>query len=528
MKNYYKEQIYKQAALNSDVKLYPHQQRVVDNPSNELVIAHSVGSGKTLTGIAKFEKMKQEGKANKALVVVPAGLRTNFAEQGVGKFTNSKYNIIGNQQERRKKVFGDVDPKADYNIVSYEMFRRNPERYLQESGADTVITDESHRGKNEGTQTTNAFKNTRHLYNNYIGLTGSVISNGISDVQPLIDVATGGNHVLGKSKNDFDKSYLRRSNSKKYADLPERRKPVVGFKNKRDLERELLKHLDYVDYKDIKDIANMPNKNVHLVKVPLSKAQAKAYKQMLKDDPKVKQLIFRKRLETMKNEEIANAFSALIEERKLMNSANTVVPGMSLAESYRNTPKTKKAVEDIVKHLKKTPDGQALLLTHLVNGGVDVAEEGLRQNHIPYGKFIGKSKDLTEEMRQQNVRDFNNRKSKVMIISPAGNEGLSLNDTTFEAVLDPHFNPEKMNQMEARGIRSGGLSHRDKKDRNVNVNRYIATMPKILGFIPDPTPTPDEFIYEIAQNKDRNNQMFFNYLKDIRDKANRKIQRRRR
>ena len=137
----YKEQIYKQAALNADVKLYPHQQRVVDNPSNEMIIAHSVGSGKTLTGIAKFEKMKEEGKANKALVIVPAGLRTNFGEQGVGKFTDSKYNIIGNKLEQRKGIFGDVDPDADYNIVSYEMFRRNPQHYIEASGADTVITE---------------------------------------------------------------------------------------------------------------------------------------------------------------------------------------------------------------------------------------------------------------------------------------------------------------------------------------------------------------------------------------------------
>ena len=518
----YKQHIYKQAALNSNVTLYPHQQRVVDNPSSEMIVAHSVGSGKTLTGIAKFEKMKEQGQANKALVVVPAGLRTNFGEQGVGKFTDSKYNIVGNKQEQRKKIFSDIDPTADYNIVSYEMFRRNPKHYIEASGADTVIVDEAHRSKTENTQTTNSLKNTRNLYKNYIGLTGSVISNGISDVQPLIDVASGGNHSLGRSKNEFEKMYLKRSNKKEYADLPEKRRPVTGFKNQKMLEDELLKHLDYVDYQDIKRIANMPDKQVHLVKVPLSKEQAKAYKKMLKDDPKIYQLITRKRLETMKNEEIANAFSALIEQRKLMNSANTVVPGMSLEESYEKTPKTKRAIEDIVKHLEETPDGQALLLTHLVNGGVDVAEAGLRKNHIPYGKFIGKSKDLTEEMRQQNVRDFNDRKNKVMIISPAGNEGLSLNDTTFEAVLDPHFNPEKMNQMEARGIRSGGLSHRPKKDRNVVVNRYIATMPKRFGILKDNTPTPDEFIYEIASNKAKNNDMFFKYLKKIRRKAERK------
>lgn len=43
-----------------------------------------------------------------------------------------------------------------------------------------------------------------------------------------------------------------------------------------------------------------------------------------------------------------------------------------------------------------------------------------------------------------------------MIVSPTGAGGLSLGNTTWEGVLDPHFNPERMNQMEARGVRAGG------------------------------------------------------------------------
>ena len=62
----------KTASLNADVKLRPHQQRVVDNPHDSMVIAHGVGSGKTLTSIAKFEKLKDEGKAHKALIVTPS------------------------------------------------------------------------------------------------------------------------------------------------------------------------------------------------------------------------------------------------------------------------------------------------------------------------------------------------------------------------------------------------------------------------------------------------------------------------
>ena len=57
----------KTAKLKDTVKLYPHQQRVVDDESTSKILAHQVGSGKTLTGIAKFEKLKEEGKASKAV-----------------------------------------------------------------------------------------------------------------------------------------------------------------------------------------------------------------------------------------------------------------------------------------------------------------------------------------------------------------------------------------------------------------------------------------------------------------------------
>lgn len=508
----------KLAALNDDVKLYPHQQRFVDKPGNAVIAAHGVGSGKTLSGIARFEKLKDEGKANKALVVVPAGLRDNFGDQGVGKFTNSKYRIVGNKQElknKNNKAYGAVDPNADYNILSYEMFRRNPHAYMKDSGADTLLLDEFHRGKNEGTQTTNSLKDIEGDYKNFIGLTGSVISNSISDVQPLVDVASSGHSALGDSKKDFEENFLKRNNSKVYRHLHERRKPVIGFKHERQLQNELGKYIDYVDYDDVKDLAKMPDKNIEIHKVPISKEQARIYKGLLNDNPSVKKMITNKRLETLKDDEAAKAFSSLIESRKLMNSIGSVRPGMSLAESANVTPKTNQLLDDLAEHLKETPDGQALLFSHLINGGTDTLEAGLKERGIDYGTFLGKgNKGVTEEQRQQAVRDYNDHKKRVMLISSAGGEGVSLNDTTWEGVLDPHYNPEKMNQMEARGIRSGGLSHRPKDEREVEVNRYLATMPKTFGIFPSRYKTPDEFIYEIAQNKDRQNQLLFNLLKD--------------
>lgn len=514
------EHMYKQSALNPDVKLYPHQQRVVDKPGNAVVAAHAVGSGKTLAGLARFEKLRTENKAHHALVIAPAALRDNFGREGVGKFTNSTYNIIGNKQEMKTGGhYGVPDPNADYNIISYDMFRKDPEGYVKATNADTIIADEFHRGKNEGTLTTDALKALKDHPHQFIGLTGSLISNTPADVQPLVDIASGGESLLGETKKDFDNMYLKRDNSKKYRDVAENRRPVIGFKSRKFLQNELGKYVDYVGYDDVKDLARMPEKRVHIIKVPITSEQASLYKALLRNNKAVRKMITEKRYETLKDEETAKAFNKLIEARKLMNSIGSVKPGIPLSESAEITPKTKRMLDDLAEHLRNTPDGQAILLSNLVNGGVDVLEAGLKQRHIPYGEFIGKgNKDVTEESRQQDVVDYNKGKKRVMIISPAGGEGLSLNDTTWEGVLDPHFNPEKMNQMEARGIRSGGLSHRPPDQRYVDVNRYVATMPKFLGLFPSKYKTPDEFIYEIAQNKDRQNKMLYDLLREYQQK----------
>ena len=502
----YVDLIEKRAALNSDVKYNPLQNRIVENKSNNMILAHPVGSGKTLSGIAKFEDLKKQGRANKALVVTPAGLRQNYAEDGVQKFTNSKYNVIGNKAEIQKKTGFDPNPNADYNIISYEKFRSDPKKYLKETGADTLIVDEIQKLRNPGTSTLNSFKDTSQDYKNLIGLTGSVVSNKISDIYNLVDLASHGNHNLGKSQKDFESKFLRRSMNPKYMNMSESRRPIVGFKNKKVLEDELRKYIDYADIDDVRDMAKIPPSKINTIKVPMSQKQAKIYKQLLNDNPKLRKLILQKKKETLRDDEVASAYNQMIEARKLMNSVGSVIPKIPLSESAKITPKTKKLLDDMEEHLKNTPDGQAVLLTNLINGGSDVLEAGLKERGI---------EGVTEESRQQDVRDYKNNKKRVMVLSGAGAEGISLGNTTWEGVLDPHYNPERMNQMEARGIRAFGQSNRPEDERLVNVNRYISTMPKTLGIIKSKYKTPDEAIYEIAENKRKQNELLTNLLKDM-------------
>ena len=175
--------ITKTGKLLSSVKLQPHQEdavNAVERANGSIILAHPTGSGKTVTSIAAFERLKSLGKANKALVVTPASLRTNFVDNGINKFTNDKAFIYGNKTEATsrysdKKNIDDVTPSKSptYGIVSYEMFTKDPEKHIKNHGADTVIFDELHRVRNDKTKTYKELSKSRNLYNNVIGLTAS-------------------------------------------------------------------------------------------------------------------------------------------------------------------------------------------------------------------------------------------------------------------------------------------------------------------------------------------------------------------
>jgi hypothetical protein len=71
----------------------------------------------------------------------------------------------------------------------------------------------------------------------------------------------------------------------------------------------------------------------------------------------------------------------------------------------------------------------------------------------------------------------------VLLVSPAGFEGLNAPDTTMVQVYDGHFNPEAIRQGEARGIRAGGQKHRAPADRKVQVKRYVSVFPEKGGLL---------------------------------------------
>lgn len=517
----------KKAELHPETALFSHQRNVgrkfVDSPTGGLVVAHGVGTGKTVTSLHMKELARKVGKAKRSLVVVPSALRNNYLEQGIQNYTTSKGAIYGNKQEVASGTHADIDAPqdADYHVVSMELFREDPEKWIRNTKADTLIVDEFHKARDERGVTYKALKQVRPLVKNFIGLTGSVVSNDPSDIVPLVDIATNGRHQLG-TRRDFVNRFTTIVKGKR------------RIKDANVLRNVLAPHVDYFGTEQMRG-SDMPKKMSQDVLVEMSPDQHQLFRfavGKLKPDVIGK---LQKDITSLSDREISHIFSRIIHARKVSNSLHTLDDRLTPEQSAEQTPKVKRLLDDVEQHLKETPDGQVFIHTNLVHGGVDVLQAGLKARGIDHGIFMGKKPGHKEEDRQRDVQDYLAGKKRVLVGTV--NEGLSLGNTTLVASLDGHFNPEQINQAEARGVRAGGLAHRAPQDRQVVVKRYITIPPRghntgssgmwnwfsnLFSWGKEEpkkdvldVPSVDQWIYDIAQRKHHLNTELREALKKV-------------
>lgn len=486
----------------------PHQKAAEDKAvanDGQILISHTMGLGKTLTSINIANRLMHDGKAKTVLAVVPASLRTNFVNNGVKKYTDDSVTMFGSLTENNAHVEDKHVPKSTYYVVSYDMFRKDPNRYIDRTGADTLIVDEMHNFRNPDTANYKQMKAVRGRVKNFIGLTGTPLNNHPYDAVPLIDIVANGNHNLGKNKKEFCRRFIRKvpeydMYGKQTGNL------VETLANKDLLKHELTKWDHHATVDDLKS-SDVPSKIIQNVDVEMSPLQVQQYKFVMKRIPQHVRDQIRDGL-PVNRKEAFTILPMLQQARNVMNGVHYLNKDISLAASAEKTPKVKKALDDIQRHIATTPDAQVIVHSHMLEGGCDVISAGLTARGISHGMFTGKEK---HEDRERAVRDYNSGKNKVIVISSAGATGLNLPNTTMHVALDPHFNPAVIDQIEARGIRAGGQRKRRPEDRKVIVRRYRSVNPENwyqrMG-IGRKDMSIDEWMYGIANNKqDLNNQV---------------------
>lgn len=460
--------------------LQPHQQRVVDRIQKAdqpgLVVSHGLGSGKTLTSIAAQDALQMS-----ADVVVPAALRQNFAKEikKHHKGARPKTNIKSIQNVAAK---GDV-PKNDMLIV-----------------------DEAHRARDPSSKSYQVLR--KNEAKKRLLLTGTPFYNRPVDIAPLVNLAAGQN-VLPADQAEFARKYI--SEEKVNPGLLARLRGVkpgirtgLNQKTSKELGGILNKWVDH--YEGSK--TDFPDVERQDIKVPMAKEQQDVYDTVMDKAPLWVRYKVRKGLPPTKQEsQQLNAFLGAARQ-----VSNTTAPYSTSKEQY--DPKIEAAFKELKKNLDSNPRAKAVVYSNFLAAGIDPYKKRLDEAGIPYGEFTGQ---MSKVKRDELVKQYNENKLKALLLSSAGGEGLDLKGTRLLQVLEPHWNDEKIKQVQGRGIRYKSHADLPPEERKVLIQRFLATRRR-KGVaeklhLSKPGFGVDEYLTQMSANKERLNNQFRDLLR---------------
>lgn len=471
--------------------LKEHQQRVVDRIQQSdqpgLVVVHGLGSGKTLTSIAAADALGQPTD-----VVVPAALQGNY------------------KKELKKHVRGK-QPKTTVQSMQNLATKGTPPK------GKTLIVDEAHRARDHQTATFQTLK--KNESEKRLLLTGSPFYNHPADLAPLIDMAAN-QKVLPFDRDEFTREFITEKVVKPSVGqrlLNNFRKdenkvkpgtvPVLYEKNAPKLRDAFHKWVDYHPG----STEGFPTVSHSNVDVEMSPEQLKVYDTLMGKAPAWVAWKVKRGLPPSKQEsQQLNAFLTAVRQ-----ASNTTLPFVQPGTEAHD-PKIQRAFDSLKKHLDENPRHKAVVYSNYLDAGINPYKSRLDAAKIPYGEFTGA---MSKKKRDALVQDYNQGKIRALLLSSAGGEGLDLKGTRLMQILEPHWNEEKLKQVEGRGARY--LSHADlpEDERKLLVERYRSVRPQSVGgrLAHKLTGRPldksvDEYLSQMSEDKEKLIQQFRDLL----------------
>lgn len=508
-------------------ELQPHQMEAMNKAMKSdtgVILAHTVGAGKTLTSIAIANAL---GKPVDA--IVPASLIKNY-EQEIKKHTTNE--------------------SVPINLYSLQDLAMNPDKFrrtLEEQGVKsdddmkerTLIVDEAHRLRNHKSKSYQLIQGLP--YGKKILLTGTPIYNSPADLTNLLELLNKNDDVHqhlnpgrihtefydyeNKIKNLVDKKFKGHWRGYTNTEIKDIWSQVKGEKDSvhvSDLVDEAMTRLN--KYKDslskeelasikknngdnskmVKDIAkiiarkkfeeklqdkygharefhsgiieDLSKKYVHYYDLTSDKTKSDyvAKKNFVLDrvpmlpDQRKAYMTYFKQLPTVLQQKIVGNKLENLPPSAFQNPF--FVYTREIANNYNGaSPKIDKMVNDI-----KDSPGKVLSYSNFLEHGVRPLAQKLDKEGIPYGVFTG---ELSKKEKDKLIDDYNNDRIKTLIVSSAGGEGLNLKNTRMVQIMEPHWNEEKINQVIGRAVRMHSHDDLDPEDRNVTIKNYVSVFP---------------------------------------------------
>ena len=455
--------------------LLPHQQRAIDKlkKTDAILLYHGLGSGKTATSIAMTE-------GDNAEVVVPASLRGNY-EKEIKKFTKGA---------------------PSRSVVSYNKFLKEPY-----STSKTLVLDEPQKIGRTSSHTSQAIVNHAKNFNKRILLSGTPASNNPAELAPIIRTLTPGAVNIPLNPTDFNKKFI--GETKVQAPILQRiflgAQPGVEnyVKNIDDIKSAIKGKVDY--YQPSQE--HYPERINETRDVEASKEQMKYYSVVTHKANPVLAWKVKRNMPLSKQESTQlNAFMTAARQ-----VSNTTKPYGGKEEL---TPKINAVVSDFESQMKNNPHHKGIIYSNYLSSGINEVANQFDKKQIPYVKFTG---DLGETKRKQAISDYNEGRTKAILLSGAGAEGLDLKGTRSIQIMEPHWNKNKIEQVIGRGIRYKSHDALPENERNVHVIQYHTTVPKTMTqkiLRKKSDTSTDQYLDELGAKKQHLLDKFLDVLKE--------------
>jgi (2Fe-2S) ferredoxin/DNA-directed RNA polymerase subunit RPC12/RpoP len=477
----------KLAELLPSVQLQHHQQALADeidpdHPVKKLLM-WQVGSGKSLGAIAGSEAY---GKPY--TVVGPAAMRPTFK----------------NEQSRF------TDRALPSEVISYHKAVRSGVPH-----PESLVFDEAQRIINPSSgQSQAAVEAARHA-KQVLMLSGTPVVNRPGDLAPMVNVLTGKNF----SPKSFEERYLDREAQPRSwgqwaSGQPIKQNPVV--RNREELKAMLAGKVDwYAPDKPMVDTRYSDHE------VEMSPEQTKLYNAMFGKIP-LRLRLGMDDLTAMTPKELLRLQSFLAGPRQVGLSDYPFAKHRDPMQSFNTSAKLQMAFGKLKEKLDGDPRTKGIVYSNFPRAGLEPYRAALQRHNIPHTIFDG---SLSDNERNEAVRSFNEGRSRVALVGPAGAEGISLRGAQLLQQLDPHWQDAKMRQSAARGIRFDSHTHLPEELRNIEVQRFISKLPpkaksilQSLHLVPYQEklrPGSDDYLRNLAEDKEKSNRLFMELLKEV-------------
>jgi superfamily II DNA or RNA helicase len=167
----------------SRIPLYPYQKEgaVFAAQAGRAIIADDMGLGKTIQAIAAAEMLSRECGLERVLVVCPASLKSQWAQE-IEKFTSRQSLVIQGLTHQRKALY--QQDGAFFKIVNYDVIHRDLDA-IEDWAPELVILDEAQRIKNWQTRTAKTVKQIESPF--AIVLTGTPLENRLEELHSIVE-----------------------------------------------------------------------------------------------------------------------------------------------------------------------------------------------------------------------------------------------------------------------------------------------------------------------------------------------------